>query len=353
MNESRLSNLGNTCYQNAVLHPLMHSPGGFIEYILSGEYLTFLKKNKSDEEIYKTLVFQFHRILNAIFKSKEAELSINTWKELVGKKNDTFAGYSQQDAQEFLSFVIDKMCEEVGCKMKFVATLYVDNSDWSRRKKLLNLKADHSWERFNRRFYSLMVPMFSGQYRTKLEYLDSGALSNTFVPFNTLQVPILTDKNTTLDNCLMNIGKEEEMDKDNLVTSDLCYGKTHAKKTESIWKLPKYMIINLKRFNYNQFHQISTKNTAYVNYPLEIDMSKYIDDDSKYKSLNNNYYLYGVTLHLGIMFGAMSGGHYISYVRNRTDKKWYIYNDDHKLVELKARNLVNKNAYLLFYCRKD
>lgn len=353
-NFSRLSNLGNTCYQNAVLHCMLHTPGGFMEYILSGEYLSYMKKKYSEEDIYKSLIFQYHRIANAIFKTDDIELSIHTFKKLVGKKNCIFEGYEQQDAQEFVGFIIDKFSEEVGMPLKYVPTIHVDNSSWSIKKKLLNLQADNSWERFNRRNYSLMTPLFNGQYRTRLSYGDSGAVKNNFTPFNTLQVQICDEEKTSLSECLTNMRKIENLDGDNMLMGDMCYGKkTVGSKQETIWKLGKYMVIQLKRFNYDYRTNTSTKNTALVDYPMEIDMSEYIDEESKYKDMKNIYKLYGVVLHLGMMHGGFSAGHYISLVRNRTDCNWYIYNDDHTPQKLKKDSLVNRNAYLLFYVRND
>lgn len=353
INYSRLSNLGNTCYQNAVLHPLIHSPGGFSEFIMTGDYLDCIA-DKTDEKIYRSLIFQYHRILNSIFKDDNCELNINSWKKLVGQKNAFFSGFDQQDSQEFLSYIIDKMSEEVGQELKIIPTRKVCISDFSISSKILNIKADSRWEKFHKKKYSIMVPFFCGMFRTKLKYLDSGAVTNSFTPFNIIPLSIPKDmENVKLTDCLEELSKEEELDKDNRVKGKLSYGKAFALKQESIWKLPKYLIFNLKRFVYNDYGQISTKDSTLVDYPLDLDMSKYINKDSKYSKINNKYHLYGVTLHHGIMMGGFSAGHYVAYVKNRTNKKWYLYNDDNKPTRVKKENLVNSSAYLLFYARND
>jgi len=353
VNYSRLSNLGNTCYQNAVLHPLIHTPGGFTEFIMSGDYLDCMA-GKSDEAIYNTLIFQYHRILNSIFKDDNCELNVNSWKSLVGKKIPFFSGFDQQDSQEFLSCIIDKMSDEVGQNLKLIPTRKIDISKLDLSSKILNIKADCRWEKFHKKKYSIMVPFFCGMFRTRLVYLDSKAEANSFTPFNIIPLSIPKNiSNVKLADCLEELSKDEELDKDNRIKGKLSYGKTYAIKQESIWKLPKYLIFNLKRFICNDYGQITRKDTTLVNYPLEIDMSKYINKDSKYSKINNKYYLYGVTLHHGVMMGGFSAGHYVSFVKNRTDKKWYLYNDDNKPMKIKEKNLVNSNAYLLFYARKD
>ena len=353
INKSRLSNLGNTCYQNAVLHPLFHTPGGFIEFIMSGSYLDNLK-DYAEEDVYKTLIFQFHRILNSIFKSNKAELNINTWKALLGEKNCFFSGFDQQDSQEFLSYIIDKFTEEVGSKIKVLPTKRVDISDLNLGSKILNVQADSYWESYHKKNYSIMVPFFSGMFRTKLVYKDTNAITSTFAPFTVLPLSIPKDNDkVSLNDCLEYLTKEEELDKDNLIKGKLSYGKTFGMKRETIWKLPKYLIFQIKRFKYNDYGQVTTKDCREVNYPLELDMTDYIDDGSKYKRLNNKYKLYGVTLHYGMMMGGMRAGHYVAYVKNRSNGLWYLYNDDEKLRRVKKDNLVNQNAYLLYYCRDD
>lgn len=352
-NKSRLSNLGNTCYQNAVLHPLIHTPSGFVEFIMSGFYLKSLE-GKSEKEITDTLIFQFHRILNSIFKDNNRELNIYTWKRKVGEKNVMFSDYSQNDSPEFLLFIIDKFTEEVGCEIKYIPTRRVDVSHLSLSQKILNIKADSYWTRFHKKNYSLMVPFFSGLFRTRLTYLDSGAKTSNFTPFTVMPVMIPEkDGDITLADCLRNMMTEEELDKDNMISGKLSYGKYLGKKRETIWKLPKYMTIQLKRFKYNDYGQVSTKDSRKVDYPLEIDMTEFIDESSKYRKLENKYKLYGVTSHHGMMMGGFSAGHYISLVKNRSDGNWYLYNDDKTPMKLEERMLVNRNAYLLYYVRED
>lgn len=353
INKSRLSNLGNTCYQNAVLHPLLHTPGGFLEFIMSGYYLDSLKEYEEDE-VYKTLIFQFHRILNSIYKSNKAELNINTWKKLVGEKNCFFAGFDQQDSQEFLSYIIDKFTEEVGIKIDVLPTKKIDISDMSLSSKILNIKADSYWEAYHKKKYSLMVPFFSGLFRTKLVYNDSNAITTTFAPFVVLPLSIPKDSlDISLNDCLDLLVKSEDLDKDNLIKGSLSYGETFCCKRETIWKLPKYLIFQIKRFKYNDYGQISMKDSREVKYPEELDMSEYIDESSKYSKLNNKYKLYGVTLHYGMMRNGFSAGHYVAYVKNRTNGIWYLYNDDDIPKRMKKENLVNENAYLLYYYRDD
>jgi len=352
INMSRINNIGNTCYQNSVLHPLIHTPEGFIEYILTGNYLKQLKTTKTHDEIKDTLIFQFHRILNSMFRNNDLNLNPHTWKKICGEKNDIFHGSNQQDAQEFLSFIIDNFIEDMGIEYPTIPREYVVNNNWSKKQMVLNILAEKSFQNFHRKKYSILVPMFNGMGHSNIKCINCEYESNNFTPYSILGLSISKDS-TSLDDCLKHYSTKEELDKDNLIKCSGCYQKTRGIKTESFWKLPKYLIINLKRFKHDMYGRVTKKDNSLIDYPLELDMKPYVDKDSKYYQKSHQYYLYGVTLHSGIMMNGFSAGHYTSLVRNRTDKKWYYYNDDSKPEPVSTSKLVHSNAYLLFYCRKD
>jgi len=61
------------------------------------------------------------------------------------------------------------------------------------------------------------------------------------------------------------------------------------------------------------------------------------------------YELFAVCNHRG----AIGGGHYYTYAKSSVDGKWRVYNDT-KVYEIESiKHIVTRNAYLLFYQRKD
>lgn len=354
VNKSRFVNLGATCYQNCILSILCHFPEGFVEYILTGNYLMNLDyKGVSIENRSEFLIYEYHKILFSFLKNDDKMLKTIDWKRLCGEKNYMFSDNNQHDAQEFLSFVIDTFTTELGTELKMIPKMMIDNSKWNEKRLVLNLLSDEVWNRFFKRSYSVLVPFFNGMMRTKIECTFCGNIKNNFNPFTILQVDIPDKENPSLEDCIKLYTSEEELDSDNLLSCDGCYNRTIHKKQDSIWKLPKYMIINFKRFKMNDYGEIVGKNTKKVEYPLEIDMKELIDNDSKYYDMDNEYYLFGVVLHNGILTAQRSGGHYRSLVRNRDDCEWYLYDDDDEPERIYEDNLVNENAYLLFYCKKN
>jgi ubiquitin C-terminal hydrolase len=77
-------------------------------------------------------------------------------------------------------------------------------------------------------------------------------------------------------------------------------------------------------------------------------MSKYTNNINN--NINNNYKLYAVNNHHN-HGNSINTGHYTSTVINRFDNKWYIFNDTNDLEE--TNDIINKNAYNLFYIRND
>lgn len=135
--------------------------------------------------------------------------------------------------------------------------------------------------------------------------------------------------------------------------------------------LPPILVVHLKRFT--QDHKgFLIKDRRHVNYPLELDLDKFIISGS-----GNKYKLFGVVDHSG----TLHRGHYTAYVRKRDisldqsfeDKtvplaelinllgsvnaekssdfdKWYFCNDE-RISETTVKRVLNADAYLLFYER--
>ena len=69
-----------------------------------------------------------------------------------------------------------------------------------------------------------------------------------------------------------------------------------------------------------------------------------------YKIIKNNkilfYQLFAINNHIS---NHTRSGHYTSVVKNRLDNVWYEFDDSNVLKKVEEEDLVNKNAYMLFY----
>ena len=128
---------------------------------------------------------------------------------------------------------------------------------------------------------------------------------------------------TTLDDCLTKFHKTEQLE--NEVNCGKCKMKqVHFKRME-IFIPPPVLIIQLKRFRLYGMQWRKLQNL--VDFPIRnLDMTGFTSD---YRFINDQfqiestYNLHGIVNH----YGTLGFGHYVSFVRNPFDDKWYRYDD--------------------------
>ena len=210
---------------------------------------------------------------------------------------------------------------------------------------LINLMANNCWQKFIKNEFSIIKNLFGGMTHVIITCSCCGNKSHNFDFFQVLQLSI-PDNATNINECLELFTKEEKMDKHNMIKCDFCGRYNKSIKQTKLWKLPKILIIQLKRFRMNNYGVITQKIINKIEYPI-----------NNFKINNNNndvYDLYATNNHHSIgHFNSINFGHYTTNVINRFDNKWYTFDDSKELKELDEDNLVTKNAYMLFYIRKD
>ena len=175
----------------------------------------------------------------------------------------------------------------------------------------------------------------------------------------------------SLKDLLENFSNPEILDKKNTWYCSKCKEHVQAKKTLKIYKLPKYLIIHLKKLkmhhqkvplikfpleNLNMESFTINKNPIknykptfdefYNKKDLEYYKEKNIDLilDEEDISLKNEYKCFGVVNH----YGGQHFGHYTSACR--VDEKWFKF-DDSNVYGMDEAEVVSDGAYLLFYER--
>ena len=147
-----------------------------------------------------------------------------------------------------------------------------------------------------------------------------------------------------LNDCLKLFCEEELLNSDNKWYCNICKKHKTAKKQIRLFKLPIYLIIQLKKFKNSSglFYSSHEKKDIFIKYPIHnLDLSKYVEDKEGNKQ---KYDLYAVIQH----HGAISEGHYTAICK--INDIWVLFNDS-QLSQI--NNPVTYDAYLLFYRKNE
>uniref|UniRef100_A0A8B9S903 Ubiquitin carboxyl-terminal hydrolase 16 n=1 Tax=Apteryx owenii TaxID=8824 RepID=A0A8B9S903_APTOW len=226
-----LSNLGNTCFFNAVMQNLSQTPvlrellkeakmSGTTVKIQSPEFSVEPQLIKLDQPGPLTLaMYQF------LTEIQETKKGIVTPKELfaqVCKKAIRFKGYQQQDSQELLRYLLDGMrAEEI---QRVSAGILKALSDSNKQNEEELKKKIKEYEK-KKGIQSFVDRIFGGELTSTIMCEECRTVSLIHESFLDLSLPVLDDqklKNTNERNAKKNKEKESEDDEDK---NNDCYVK--------------------------------------------------------------------------------------------------------------------------------
>ena len=115
-------------------------------------------------------------------------LTPKTFKDSLGKFNEHFSGNEQHDAQELLAFLLGGLSEDLN---RIVDKPYIQAPDSDGRPD--SELADIWWSNHLKREMSIIVALFTGQYKSLLKCKTCQYESARFEPFSFLQIPLPED----------------------------------------------------------------------------------------------------------------------------------------------------------------
>ncbi|KAJ3177962.1 hypothetical protein HDU85_005679 [Gaertneriomyces sp. JEL0708] len=347
-----LINNGNMCFMNAILQPLLHcAPFYNLLKMLAREVAHKL----GQVSLLQSMI---------IFQNEFFEEEPGTKLQLCeGDDRDAFAPEyvyealrqckgigsvkgRQEDAEEFLGFILEGLHEElvkIQNKGQPTQQSQLPDSDASWTEVGRNSKAVISRE--NQITESPITKIFGGKMRSVLR-CPGRKDSVTMQPYQALQLDITPDGVHSIEDALSNLTDPEVLEG---FTSSKG-GKIDAVKQAYIESLPPILILHLKRFVYNPATG-AEKVTKCVSYPIELKINPQVISPPQ-RAVNGraSYRLFAVVLHRG---PVVSGGHYTCFV-GRQSGEWLSIDDACiKVVgEDEVLGRVGKGeAYMLFYCR--
>ncbi|ETI47255.1 hypothetical protein L915_08326 [Phytophthora nicotianae] len=183
-----LDNLGNTCYMSSALQCLSHTRL-LVEYFKNEAYLKDINLRNRDGTNGK-LTAAFGELLRVLWTSDRKRFAPNEFKKVLAKCSPQFAGSDQHDAQELLACLLSSLSEDLN---RVVKKPYTEQPDSDGRPDAL--VAEEWWQNHQKREFSVIVALFTGQYKSLLECSVCRYESARFEPFTFLQLS-LPESNT-------------------------------------------------------------------------------------------------------------------------------------------------------------
>ncbi|KAF7224397.1 ubiquitin carboxyl-terminal hydrolase 3 isoform X2 [Nothobranchius furzeri] len=349
-----LRNLGNTCFMNAILQSLSNIEQ-FSCYFKELPAVALRSGKTAGRRMYHTrsqgdssvsLVEEFRKTLCSLWQGNQTAFSPDSLFYTIWKIMPSFRGYQQQDAHEFMRYLLDHLHRELQYSRNgaFHPVSPQDRERLSSTdgKCCINGPA------------SVVTSIFGGILQNEVNCLICGTESRKFDPFLDLSLDIPSQfrqkrskdqepgLTCTLRDCLRSFTDLEELDETELYYCHKC--KKRQKSTKKFWvqKLPKVLCLHLKRFHWTAF--LRNKVDTYVEFPLKgLDMRGYLLEPENSLPGSCLYDLVAVVVHHGSGVGS---GHYTAYGSH--EGHWYHFNDS--TVTLTNEDTVRKaKAYILFY----
>ncbi|KAL7981585.1 hypothetical protein Chor_005673 [Crotalus horridus] len=237
-----LRNLGNTCFMNSILQCLSNTKE-LRDYCLQSQYVRDLNNNS---RMQMSLMTEFAKLIQMLWTSSPNEsVSPSEFKMQIQRYAPRFVGYNQQDAQEFLRFLLDGLHSEVN-RVLVRPKGHSDNLDHLPDDE----KGRQMWMRYLAREDSRIGDLFVGQLKSSLTCSSCGYCSTAFDPFWDLSLPIAKKSygEVNLIDCMRLFTKEDVLDGDEKPTCGHCKARTKCMKKFSIQRFPKILVLRILSF---------------------------------------------------------------------------------------------------------
>ncbi|KAJ7172374.1 hypothetical protein C8R46DRAFT_1348809 [Mycena filopes] len=183
--------------------------------------------------------------------------------------------------------------------------------------------------------------IFRGREVSSVVCSECGSLSTSHADLRCICLA-LASTTTTLEGALVNFTKEETLSGGDAYQCSTCKKLVQATKKIQIEVPPLVLLIQLKRFLYDQRGEVASKLEQEVQFPTTLDVGEYLAASPGSPVL---YDLFGIVFHIG---ASTASGHYFACVQKNAT--WHRYNDD--MVEEIAGPPTN-DAYILMYAKHE
>ncbi|OXB71604.1 UNVERIFIED_CONTAM: hypothetical protein H355_006139 [Colinus virginianus] len=267
-----------------------------------------------------SLCHELHTLFRVMWSGKWALVSPFAMLHSVWSLIPAFRGYDQQDAQEFLCELLDKVQQEL-------------ESEGTKRRILIPF----SQRKLTKQVLKVVNTIFHGQLLSQVTCITCNYKSNTVEPFWDLSLEF-PERYHSIEKGIIPVNQTEcmltemlakftetEALEGRIYACDQCNSKrrksspkplvlSEAKKQLMIYRLPQVLRLHLKRFRWSERNH-REKIGVHVLFDQVLNMEPYCCRDSL-SSLDKETFVYdlsAVVMHHGKGFGS---GHYTAYCYN-------------------------------------
>ena len=124
----------------------------------------------------------FAEVLHQLWAGTDRSIAPLKLKERMGEKSATFSSYLQQDAQEFCTYLLDALHEDLN-RIRERPVIKEDNDDETNESIDDQILADESWHRYGLLNNSIVTQLFYGQYKSRLVCPVCGKVNQNIILF--------------------------------------------------------------------------------------------------------------------------------------------------------------------------
>ena len=184
-----LNNLGNTCYMNTGLQCLSNCEL-LTKYFLEDYYKEFVNKENPIGSQGK-IVEKYSQLIHHLWYGNNDCVSPIQFKVAFGKNYNAFADFRQQDSQEFISYLLDALHEDLN---------KVKNKPYVQAKDLSPGMPEEDQFKMQKDLYlcrnqSFIVDLINGFYKSTVYCPDENCknISKSFEPFNMITLSLVNE----------------------------------------------------------------------------------------------------------------------------------------------------------------
>ncbi|KAM8917849.1 ubiquitin carboxyl-terminal hydrolase 49 [Spinachia spinachia] len=304
-----------------------------------------------------SLCHELHTLFRVMWSGRWSLVSPFAMLHSVWNLIPAFRGYDQQDAQEFLCELLDKVQQEL-------------DTEGSKRRIVIPITK----RKLSKQVLKVLNTIFHGQLLSQVTCLSCKHKSNTVEPFWDLSLEFperyhsihkgsgatAYQRSCTLTEMLSKFTEMEALE-GSIYACNHCNRRrrkssrkplalSEARKQLLIYRLPQVLRLHLKRFRWSGRNH-REKIGVHVAFDQVLNIKPYCCTGSGH-SVHRGGYTYdlsAVVMHHGKGFGS---GHYTAYCYN-TEGGFWVHCNDSEMKVCSVEEVCNTQAYILFYTQRS